>query len=231
MDQEQSLVNCEEVSDLISYLDDDVKESFTLTDGERKRLRRYLKKSVLSPTFGIPQICRGDKCSFCEVCPLYKLKKYPVGKECPLELYLSNKWKDEYISALDVDWNNKIERSYVCELVEIDIIQARANTLISTKGIVTKNAIGISEQTGEPIYRDEPHVALGVKEKLANRRSRVLRELLATRESRAKFMQDMKGDPSVYAAKLRDKYDALVSSNSDVEIIDAVEVEEEDNAD
>ena len=146
-------------------------------------------------------------------------------------MYLANKWKEEYTNSLQADWNDKVDRVLISELIEIDIMSARANTILADEGFIMNNPIGVNEQTGAPIMRKEIHVAMNLKELLYKRRSKLLKELIATREAKAKFMKDMVGDPSEYAAALRRKAEAIQENRDKVKVIDAAEIEEENNAD
>jgi hypothetical protein len=141
---------------------------------------------------------------------------------------LMHKWKDEYVKSLDVDWSDRTERTLIMELIEIDILNARANTTLSTDGFIMENPVGINEQTGEAIMHKQKHIALELKELMYNRRSKVLKEMIATREAKAKLVEGMKLDPSVYAAKLREKAEKLKDKHEEIKIIDANYVEEID---
>ena len=66
-----------------------------------------------------------------------------------------------------------------------------------------------------------------VKELLYKRRSKLLKEMIATREAKSKFMKDLSGDPAAYAAALRKKAAALLEKNQEMKIIDAKEIVEE----
>ena len=233
MDEEKSLndIKDESINELIQYCDDEFAENFKLSPAEIVRLKKTINKNFVEPNATIPMICHGSKCVLNKVCPLVELKQFPLGKKCPLELYLANKWKEEYISSLKADWNDKVDRMLISELIEIDIMGARANTLLSDEGFIMDNPIGINEQTGTPITRKEIHVAMDFKELLYKRRSKLLKEMIATREAKAKFMKDMAGDPSEYAANLRRKAAEIQENRQKTTIIDAAEVMEEDNAD
>lgn len=227
MDEEKALTEIEDddVKALIDQFDPEFKKNFSLSESELSRLKRGLRRKVLSESNSVPMICRGSNCVASKRCPLLDLDKAPIGKICPLEKMLVNKWKDDYIESLGLDWNDAVERKLAGELIEIDILQARANSILSEEGFIMENAVGVDEQTGEPVYRKEKHIAMDVKNTLYNRRSKVLKEMMATRESKAKFMEDLKGDPSEYASKLRSKFEKL-QEDHDVEVVDAEDFEE-----
>lgn len=229
--EEKSLKEIDDttISDLVKYCDEEFLANFKLNDAELKRLKHSLKNNFLMPNSNIPMICQGNKCVLKALCPLIDLKKFPLGKKCPLELLLANKWKEEYVTSLKADWNDKVDRTLISELIEIDIMSARANTILSDEGFIMDNPVGVNEQTGAPIMRKEIHVAMSLKELLYKRRSKLLKEMIATREAKAKFMKDMVGDPSEYAAKLRAKAAAIQENRNNMTVIDASELMEEDN--
>jgi len=227
--EEKSLIEIkdDQIAELVKYCDEEYLENFKLTDQEIQQLKKDLKKKVLSQGFSVPMLCRGPLCIVADTCPLVAMGKPPISKKCPLESLLMNKWKDEYISSLQIDWNDKVERILASELIEIDILNARANTVLADEGFIMENAIGVNEQTGEPIINKQKHIALELKEMMYNRRSKVLKEMLATREAKAKFIQDLKGDPAQYAADLRKKFAQITKDHEGDIIIDASDVEEE----
>jgi hypothetical protein len=214
----------DKIQELVKYCDDDYVNQLELSESEIVDLKKSLRKTILSDNQSIPMVCSGHKCVFGDICPLVKIDKPPVGKRCSIELLLLNKWKDEYVKSLKVDWNDKIERRLVEELLELDILSSRADSLLAVEGLIMENVIGISEQTGEAIYKKEKHIALDVKNMVSTRRSKLLKEMIATREAKAKFVSDMRADPATYAARLRDKAKEL----RDEKIIDIDEDDIED---
>ena len=209
------------IHELMKYCDDDYISNFELTNTEILKLKKQLAKTVLDDNVSVPMICEGDACIFDKSCPLVAVNKPPIGKKCAVEMMMLHKWRDEYVKSLQIDWNDKVDRKLACELLELDIMGARANEVLGDDGFIMENVVGMNEQTGAPITRKEKHIALDVKDMVYKRRSKVLQELIATREAKAKFMQDLRGDPSVYAAQLRKKAEEL----RDGSIIEASSIE------
>jgi predicted metal-binding transcription factor (methanogenesis marker protein 9) len=73
-------------------------------------------------------------------------------------------------------------------------------------------------------YVKSLNIARDVKNMVSTRRSKLLKEMIATREAKAKFVSDMRADPATYAARLRDKAKEL----RDEKIIDIDEDDIED---
>lgn len=230
MDDKRALTEIEDddIYQLVKGCEEEFLESFKLTPQEIHRLKKDLKRKVLSSTFSVPMICRGPDCPMAKTCPLLKLDKFPIGEQCPIELLLMRKWKDEYVESLKIDWNDAIERKMIIELVELDVLSSRANSVLSDEGFIMENAVGVNEQTGEIAYRREEHVALKLKEVVYNRRSKLLKEMAATREAKLKFLTEQKGDPSQYASKLRKKAEELRMKHEET-IIDAESITEEES--
>jgi len=215
--------------ELIAHCDEDYIANMELSDDEVKRVKKAMKKNIVSTGASVPMICRAEQCEFSKTCPLMEINKPPAGKICPVELYLLNKWKEEYKESLGVDWNDKVDRALTSELLELDIIGSRANSLLANEGLIMENVVGINEQTGEPVTRKEKHIALDVKEMVYKRRSKLLQEMIATREAKAKFMHDLRGDPAQYAANLRKKAEELKKKHANVIDVGGDEILEVDN--
>jgi len=163
-----------------------------------------------------------------------KHKTYVAGgiatHNCPFEQLYMEKWRDEYIVSLKADWDDKIERALVMELVEIDILNARANAYLATEGFIMENVVGINEQTGEALIRKEEHIALSVKTKVQARRDKILKSMVATRESKTKLFTSMKDDASTYSAKLREHARQLKEQH-DVNVVMDGEIKDVDKTD
>lgn len=185
-------------------------------------VRKYLHKRLHSD-LAVPMVCLGKNCQFASQCPLSD--NAPVGELCPFEVAAAEKWRQDYIKSLSIRTDDKIEMILLNELVEIDILMARANMIIAQEGFVMENIIGINEQTGEPMYRKEEHVALGVKRMLTQERSKILKAMVATRESKVKLMKDFSKDPSEYLSKLRERARQLAEGDQ----IDVIYQEQKQN--
>lgn len=204
------------VDNLVKFCDEDYAKNLKLTPDEVKKLAKYLKIYSYGDFQSVPQICSGVACILADQCPLAKMKRPPLGDLCPFERLYMERWKLEYIDSLKADWNDKIERALVMELVEVDILNARANAFLAKEGFIMENIVGINEQTGEPMMRKEEHIALRLKEKVQARRDRILKSMVATREAKAKLLTSMKEDVSVYTARLRQKAKELEEKHEKV---------------
>jgi hypothetical protein len=96
------------------------------------------------------------------------------------------------------------------------------------------NPVGVDPDTGATIFRKEEHIAMLVKEKAHNRRDKILKAFIATRNEKVKAMKGGPMDPTEYLAKLREKM-AQVQQVHEAEVIKdapvpAVEKKEPDQA-
>ncbi len=184
------------IEEITDQLPEKTLKELTLTPQEALKLKKSIEtKSILGSQAMLPMMCKGPTCPIAKTCMLQQIGKAPIGQECPLELALMNKLKDELVQSLDVDWNDRIERQAVMDLVETEILQARANGILSEEGFIMENVVGISEHTGEAIMRKEKHIALEVKDMIYKRKERLLKSLVATKEMRKKLGMGGK-DPS-----------------------------------
>jgi len=193
------------IEEITNQLPEATKQELTLTPHQALELKQSLEqKSILGSQAMLPMICKGPECPIAKTCMLQQMNKAPVGQSCPLELALMDKLKDELVHSLDVDWEDRIERQSVMDLVETEILQARANGILSEEGFIMENVVGVSESTGEPIMRKEKHIALEVKDMIYKRKERLLKSLVATKEMKKKLNLGAK-DPSKKESDLLDR--------------------------
>lgn len=215
------------VDNLVKFCDEDYVKNLKLTPDEIKKIGKYLTIYSYGDFQSVPQLCVGTSCILAGQCPLVKIGRPPLGFACPFERLYMKKWRQEYIDSLNADWDDKIERALVMELVEVDILNSRANAYLAKEGFIMENIVGINEQTGEPMMRKEEHIALRLKEKVQARRDRILKSMVATREAKAKLLTSMKEDASVYISRLREKAKELEEKHNKKIIVEG-EINEKD---
>ena len=190
------------MSELTKAYDGRFKDSLNLTEIEKKKIIEYTTKIKYGSFAWIPMVCSGKTgCVYRELCPI--ADKAPLGAPCPFEKFAAAEWYNDYVTSLDIDVSNKIERSQVMELVESDIINARANAVLGVEGFIMENPVGIDHDTGNTIYRKEEHMAMNIKTRVQSRRDRILKSFIATRETKMKALTGIKEDPTEYFARLR----------------------------
>ncbi|HJS83617.1 MAG TPA: hypothetical protein VJ742_12360 [Nitrososphaera sp.] len=138
----------------------------------------------------IPLICRGEKCTYANTCPLLAKNLAPVGEKCPLEMAMVSQFTNDYIEELGVDPNSLTEVSMIREMVDLEVQYLRATKVLANEHFIQENIVGIDPQ-GKPIFRKELHLAVDFEDRIHKRRKDLRNQLLATREARAKAGQGL----------------------------------------
>lgn len=203
-------------------------------DSKKDRVHALTSDSRLnsSRVTSIPMICRGSQCGSSGVCPLYKEDIHPLGEICPIEAKMVGKLMLGLMEELNVDPSSIIEVGMVRDLVDQEIQQLRKQNLLAQDDVIQENVIGIDD-TGEPIMKKELHLAVDWEDKIHKRKSALLKQLLATRESRvaagAKVLdqaKNMAAALSAFATTEKDKEDRLLKELGMEQVDEYIEVEE-----
>ena len=202
-------------NELLAVCDEEYASTLELTPKDISNIEKYAKNILSGQKAFLPAICVASRCSYKATCPLLKIGKAPISKQCPFEIIMIRKWQDEYAASLDINLDDKSEKSLLEDLVEIDILNARANSILGDEGLTVDNPIGISEATGEAITRQELHSIVILKEKIHKRKDGILKSFLATRESKANT-NSTKEDITQYIARLKDKANALEKAHKTI---------------
>lgn len=202
-------------------------EALQLTDREKKNIVEYVIRLKYGSTTWLALTCTGKDCVYTKDCPLVEAKKPPIGKRCPFEELAIQSWEKDYVTSLGVDMEDKIDRTQIHELIESDLMIARANTMLGFEGFIMENPVGVDHETGQAINRKEEHIAINVRERAQKRRDRLMKALLATRESKANIIAKS-SDPTTYQAQLRARMrEELVKNKNKDKVIDIETVPEE----
>lgn len=200
-------------------------EALKLTETEKKNIIEYVIRIKYGSTTWLALTCSGAECIYKESCPLVEAKKAPLGKKCPFEELAIQAWERDYISALGTDMEDKIDRTQIHELIESDLMIARANTMLGLEGFIMDNPVGVDQETGQAINRKEEHIAINVRERAQKRRDKLMKAFLATRESKANVIAKT-SDPAAYQATLRTRMQEELDKKK---VINAETVPEEQN--
>lgn len=193
-----------------------------LTNEQAQLVSRHLRYMSTGLNAVVPIYCGGkDKCPFADSCPFVKIDKIPLGRVCPVESSLIKLWTQAYVEEFKVDPSNFSELAMVQELAELDIYDRRATFLLQKdegQVLMQQQAVGV-DQEGNPIYQTQIHQAWEVKERVKNRKLRILEALVGTRKEKYKKDAALKSgpatDPSSEMAALRAKLEALRRDNQD----------------
>ena len=195
--------------DLDSY------EDIELDPSEARKIHTHLQKMSTGSTAMIPIYCAGSQCPFAHRCPLVEIGKAPLGKQCIIETQLIREWTLRYFEEYDIDPNNFTEVAYINELAEIEILLTRLNINLAKPEhaeLVTDQVVGISS-CGTPVIQKQLSPFMDQKEKLQNRRSKVIKLMVGDRQERYKkeaaLKVKMEQDPSSQMALMRGKLEEL----------------------
>lgn len=211
------------------FLNLDLEEyNIEFTPEEAKRIRGHLGKMSTGSTSMTPQIC-SPRCPWRTDCPLYQMQKHPLGKPCLIEINLLREWTTAYFNEYQVDPNSFTEVSMINELAEIEVMQWRLNMIIRRPEnieMTTENIVGVSRE-GEPFYQKQVSVYLEAKEKLAARKTKLIKLMVGDRQEKYKKEAALKkaaeDDPSNTMATLRARLEKL---DRDLRVSTAIDTKE-----
>ena len=154
-----------------------------------------------------------------------------------MEIALLNEWTTFYLEEYEVNEKSFTEFQMVRELAENDLMMWRINNNMSKPShaqFTTEQVVGINKQ-GVEVTRTEVDPLYEVKERLQNRKSRLVKLLVGDRQEKYKreaaLKQKTESDPSISASRLRLEIEKLqrkalsLTENSDIsvtEVSDAV---------
>ena len=203
---------------LFNFLKIDVEDysDIALTEEQAKLVSNHLRHMSTGLNAVVPIFCGGkDKCPFHRSCPFVKIDKVPIARICPVEASLLKLWTEAYIREFDVDPTNFSELAMIQELAELDIYDWRATFLLREgdgQTLMQQQPVGV-DADGNPILQTQVHQAWEVKERIKNRKLKILEALVGTRQQKYKrdaaLKQKSESDPSTEMAALRAKLEAL----------------------
>ena len=202
-------------------LDQDTYTDITFTAEEARMIKQRLRGLSTGSSAAIPLICGGpEKCPFAERCVFVQLDKVnkangssrrvtPVGRQCLVELNLINEWTRYYAIEYELDENSFTELQMVRELAEIELMLWRINNNLAKPehAVLTQTTtVGIDKQ-GNVHTREEVSAFFEAKERLQNRKSKLIKLMVGDRQEKYKREAALKQkdvrDASSSAAQLK----------------------------
>ena len=226
-------------SQTISFSDYDDME---VTPEEGNRIEKYMSKLTTGASAVIPLICPGGaSCPFSQNCPFWQedvrrqrenalhssdldermdaitLKPLVVkGRACLVELRLLDEWTKLFIDEYGIDDSSFTDFQMVRELAETELMMWRINNNMSKPEhaeFTQETIVGVSKQ-GDTLFRTEVSALYEVKERLQNRKSKLIKLMVGDRQEKYKreaaLHQRTEEDPSISAAHLRSQIDRLL---------------------
>jgi len=160
-----------------------------LTEAEERDLARTLKKMATGAAAFAPMKCAGPECPFASDCPLQQIGKAPIDRPCLLEETMLKEAVLNYVSEYEVDPNNFTELGICTELSEIEVLQWRLNMALrrpENAGLVTEQTIAIDHRTQETITQLQVSPIFEQKQKLSNRKSKLVKLMVGDRQEKYK---------------------------------------------
>lgn len=149
-------------------------------------------------------------------CPLQQEKKAPIGQDCWLEVNQIKYWMEKYIQEFEVDGNSLTDLHMIARLCEYDVLEMRATKYLKEhdQALLT-DFISSYDEDGNPISNKTLSPAFELKERIDRMRSKTLKELMATREAKAKLADAGKAtNSSNTLSDLKDQLAELIKNKA-----------------
>jgi hypothetical protein len=200
-----------------------------MTPKQARKLHNHLTKLSTGSTAMTPMHCAGALCPVADRCPLVQMKhaeneeerghpthgKAPVGKQCIIEVQLIKEWIVRYFEEFDIDPNNFTEVGYVNELADLMVMEMRINmnlAKVENSALVVENTIGV-DRDGDPILQKAISPYIEMKDRIANRRSKIIKLMVGDRQEKYKREAALKvktdADTSQQMSNMRSQLDGL----------------------
>ncbi|AOQ24684.1 hypothetical protein MTAT_20290 [Moorella thermoacetica] len=179
-------------------------DAWALSEKGRKALKKAVELRSRSHSLyaSIPIICKAEECPYASTCQLLPAGLAPANERCPLEIAAVEQLFNAYVQELDVKPDNVVDLSLIKELVDLDIAILRCdNKLAIDADFVQEVAIAVTPK-GHVVTKPELHQAAEYKDKLLNRRHRILQLLHSTRHDKIGSKLVVEYDPSTRAVEL-----------------------------
>jgi hypothetical protein len=176
-----------------------------MTPEQALKFRNQVFRMKIGTSAAIPMLCAGpEKCPIGKKCPLNPVGDYPITEPCIVEVGLLQGWLTNYIEEFGVDPDSISQMVLVNRLVELDLLDYRANMGLSgindreAPTLLKTTVIETDTTTTEQVNL---HPLLEAKTKFHNERLKLLEALVATPRERYKKAQALGQSQDTDAAK------------------------------
>lgn len=148
-----------------------------IDDVNLKKKTEYLQ---LGSMYTHVLVCKGiDRCVYGNQCPFQDTdKQQPCGDKCPYELWLVNKYNNQYLNSFDVQSFKHHEVLQIIDLVEIELLINRQHAELSNEGMVIKQFKKDGDKT---VVNKVENPLLLVLDRLYNRKEKIIKNFRGTR--------------------------------------------------
>jgi hypothetical protein len=185
------------------------------TPEEELKIHQQLRAMSTGSVSMLPLVCKGPQCPWASRCMFQQIGKAPINKQCLIEINLLKEWRMVYFDEYSVDANSFTEITIINELAEIEVLLWRVNMSLSqaeNAGLTQEASVGVDRQ-GNPIYQQQVSVHLDVRDRLLNRKSKLIKMMVGDRQEQYKKEAALKRreekDPSQSQSDLRRKIEEM----------------------
>jgi hypothetical protein len=136
---------------------------------------------------------------------MMKVQMAPFGERCPIEIAALEDLFNRYCEELGInpeDPRQSIDTQFVRKLVDLDISILRCDKKMAWDAdFIIENVVNMTED-GDPITRAELHPAIAYKEKLFEKKFKILQLLNSTRKDKIGSKITLELDASERAAQM-----------------------------
>lgn len=159
-----------------------------LTPEEAFRVSGTMRHLTTGVNSRVPLICPGnEKCPFSSQCVYAEMGKEPIGLPCLLERDLLQYHSVRFMEEFAVDPQDHSEVLLIQELSELIIYEMRLSmTLANYQNAELFTTRTFFDQDGNPQIEEKVHWAWDVKERIKNKRMKILEALNATRKQKTR---------------------------------------------
>lgn len=180
----------------------------------------------------IPMLCKAEECPYATVCPLVDMGKAPKGERCPLEIAMILSKYEKYSDEFNIDESNVVDMGLVKDLIDYDIQAFRAENKIAVQGDFVEDVVVTVTEGGEVITNPQLSKATEYKDKIMNKRFKILELMNSTRKDKAGDKLSISLDPSSYASQLMSQIAADMKPgqiiDADYEELERMEMEDDE---
>lgn len=146
-------------------------------------------------------------------CDFFRQDLHIINEDCPVETNLLQYWSEKYIHEFNVDETSITDLHAIGRLCTYDLYEMRLTRYLSENDqTLLVDFVSSVDEDGNTISNKATSAAWDTIEKIDRLRSKTLKELMATRESKAKLAQtviDVHNNNSLSA--LKDKFESLIN--------------------
>jgi hypothetical protein len=198
---------------------------------EQQKVQVYQEARLVLGSAGIaPMRCAGELCPIANTCPLFKIKKHPMGEICPFEA--------NYVVERFAGWMKELEkneatmteteRSSIAQLVVIDLQEQRCLAIMSEGKAASMTDLSVKEvdlQTGEALsYEKIVHANMQILQELRTARRMILDDMERSERAKTRKIKiqgksgkDLASRQSANADQVRNLVDVVDVPHTDVQ--------------